>query len=157
MASKPSHLNFITGNKNKLAEVTAILEGVVDLRSENLDLLEVQGTIEGVSIAKCKQAAEQIKGPVLVEDTCLIFNALSQQGEGDRGIQLPGPYIKWFLQSMGPENLPKLLAGFEDKTAQAVCTFSYCEGPDHEPTLFEGRTEVCAPSQAIPSLSDPCA
>ncbi|MCJ1329918.1 nucleoside triphosphate pyrophosphohydrolase ham1 [Thelotrema lepadinum] len=144
MASRPTYLNFITGNKNKLAEVTAILDSVVDLRSENLDLLEVQGKIEEVSIAKCKQAADQVKGPVLVEDTCLIFNALSQQLEGGRGIQLPGPYIKWFLQSMGPENLPKLLAGFEDKTAQAVCTFAYSEGPDHKPILFEGRTEVRA-------------
>jgi inosine triphosphate pyrophosphatase len=36
----------------------------------------------------------------------------------------------------------KLLAGFEDKSAQAVCTFSYCEGPGKEPIVFQGRTEV---------------
>lgn len=36
----------------------------------------------------------------------------------------------------------KLLAGFEDKSAQAVCTFAYCEGPGHEPIVFQGRTDV---------------
>lgn len=37
----------------------------------------------------------------------------------------------------------KLLAGFEDKSAQAVCTFAYCEGPGAEPIVFQGRTKVC--------------
>ena len=92
MAGLMNELNFITGNKNKLGEVTAILEGVVKLRSEDLDLVEVQGTIEEVTIAKCRQAALQVNGPVLVEDTCLIFNALSS--EIASGPQLPGPYIK---------------------------------------------------------------
>ena len=144
MASRPAHLNFITGNKNKLEEVSAILNGVVELRSQSLHLPEIQGTIEEISIAKCRQAVEQVKGPVLVEDTCLIFNALSQRGgAGGRNIELPGPYIKWFLLSMGPEKLPKLLAGFDDKSAQSVCTFAYSEGPGHEPILFEGRSDVC--------------
>lgn len=35
----------------------------------------------------------------------------------------------------------KMLAGFEDKSTQAVCTFAYCEGPGHEPILFQGRTD----------------
>ena len=26
-----------------------------------------------------------------------------------------GPYIKWFLDKLGPEGLHKMLAGFEDK------------------------------------------
>jgi inosine triphosphate pyrophosphatase len=34
-----------------------------------------------------------------------------------------------------------MLDGFEDKSAQAVCTFAYCEGPGHEPVLFQGRTD----------------
>lgn len=33
-----------------------------------------------------------------------------------------------------------MLAAYDDKTAQAVCTFAYCEGPGKEPILFEGRT-----------------
>ena len=35
----------------------------------------------------------------------------------------------------------KLLAGWEDKSAYALCTFAYCAGPDSEPILFQGRTD----------------
>lgn len=53
-------LNFITGNKNKLAEVQAILAGVVPLRSQSLDLIEIQGTIEEISKDKCRRAAATV-------------------------------------------------------------------------------------------------
>jgi inosine triphosphate pyrophosphatase len=45
------------------------------------------------------------------------------------------------MLSLGPLELHKMLAGFEDKSAQAVCTFGYCEGPGHEPITFQGRTD----------------
>lgn len=45
------------------------------------------------------------------------------------------------MLAIGPLQMHKLLAGFEDKSAQAVCTFGYCEGPGHEPVLFQGRTD----------------
>ncbi|KAG7189216.1 hypothetical protein KM043_008779 [Ampulex compressa] len=72
-------------------------------------------------------------GPVIIEDTCLCFNALKG---------LPGPYIKWFLDKLGPDGLHTLLHGWEDKTAEAVCTFAYCEGQKGDPVLlFQGRTQ----------------
>lgn len=99
-------VNFITGNANKLREVKAILEPAITVRSQAVDLEEVQGTVEEVTVAKCRKAAEtvrrpkkceammagdanalrmiQIQGPVLVEDTCLCFKALND---------LPGPYM----------------------------------------------------------------
>ena len=45
---------------------------------------EYQGEPDEVSISKCKEAAAVLKGPVLIEDTCLGFNALGG---------LPGPYM----------------------------------------------------------------
>ena len=50
-------LNFITGNRNKLAEVQSILLSVVPLKSQALDLPEIQGTIEQISLDKCCRAA----------------------------------------------------------------------------------------------------
>ncbi|KAF2756192.1 inosine triphosphate pyrophosphatase [Pseudovirgaria hyperparasitica] len=145
----PTHLYFITGNANKLAEVQAILDGVIELRSKNVDLVEIQGTAEEVTIDKARRAAAAVGEPVLVEDTCLCFKAMNG---------LPGPYMyehfataitslcltylrKWFMKSLGPHGLHKMLAGFDDKSATAVCNFAYCEGPDHEPILFQGKTE----------------
>ncbi|XP_051481544.1 inosine triphosphate pyrophosphatase isoform X2 [Apus apus] len=75
---------------------------------------------------------EEVQGPVIVEDTCLCFNALGG---------LPGPYIKWFLEKLKPEGLYKLLAGFEDKSAYALCTFAFSTGNPEEPVkLFKGQT-----------------
>jgi len=62
--SRPTTLNFITGNANKLAEVKAILaldDGTgskkVELQSRSLDLPELQGSIEEISRDKAKRAA----------------------------------------------------------------------------------------------------
>jgi inosine triphosphate pyrophosphatase len=45
------------------------------------------------------------------------------------------------MLALGASQMHKMLEGFEDKSAQAVCTFAYCEGPGHEPVLFQGRTD----------------
>ncbi|KAK5061465.1 hypothetical protein LTR84_008008 [Exophiala bonariae] len=132
---RPTTLNFITRNANKLSEVRAILEVVPGLHLQSHDvpeLNEIQGTIEEVARDKCSKAAAVVNGPVLTEDTALEFQALKG---------LPGPYIKYFLQALGHEGLNNMLAAYEDKTAFAVCTFAYCAGPEHEPILFQGRTQ----------------
>ena len=52
-------LCLITGNANKLADIRAILsnEGIV-VEGRNVHIPELQGTIEEITIAKCKTAAE---------------------------------------------------------------------------------------------------
>jgi inosine triphosphate pyrophosphatase len=67
-----------------------------------------------------------------VEDTSLCFTALNG---------LPGVYIKHFMTAIGHDGLNKLLAGFDDKSAWALCTFAWSAGPGTEPILFEGRTD----------------
>lgn len=64
-AAVPKHLNFITGNKNKLAEVQAILSGVIELRNQNVDLVEIQGTVEEVTRDKCRRAAEEVRYTII--------------------------------------------------------------------------------------------
>ncbi|XP_026559171.1 inosine triphosphate pyrophosphatase isoform X1 [Pseudonaja textilis] len=103
------------------------------LVAKKIDLPEYQGEPDDISIQKCLEAAKQIQGPVIVEDTCLCFTALGG---------LPGPYIKWFLEKLKPEGLHKLLAGFEDKSAYALCTFAFSTGnPDDPVKLFKGQTQ----------------
>lgn len=62
---RPTTLNFITGNKNKLAEVQAILASVdgLTLQSRNVEGAEIQGTIEEVARDKCSRAAEEVSPP----------------------------------------------------------------------------------------------
>lgn len=123
-------ITFVTGNANKLKEVQALVGA--DITNKSVDLEEIQGTYEQIITKKAGRAAEDIQGPVMVEDTALEFNALGQE--------LPGPYIKWFLEQLHPEGLIKLLAGFEDKTATAVCTVGFCEAPGKPVQIFQGRT-----------------
>lgn len=124
-------VTFVTGNAKKLEEVRAILGKSIPFQSLKLDLPELQGEPEDISKEKARLAAKEVNGPVLVEDTCLCFNAL--QG-------LPGPYIKWFLQKIGHEGLNNLLVAYEDKSAFAVCIFSLAIGPNEDPITFLGKT-----------------
>ncbi|PON66102.1 Ham1-like protein [Trema orientale] len=82
LLSRP--VTFVTGNAKKLEEVRAILGNSIPFQSLKLDLPELQGEPEDISKEKARLAAIQVNGPVLVEDTCLCFNALKG---------LPGPYI----------------------------------------------------------------
>ncbi|VDD93788.1 unnamed protein product [Enterobius vermicularis] len=120
-------VKFVTGNANKVSEVQAILS-----HHFAVNLPEYQGEPDDIVRRKCLAAVDHIDGPVIVEDTCLCFNALGG---------LPGPYIKWFLQKLKPAGLYRLLTGFEDKTAYALCTFAYCEGKGEPVELFRGRVD----------------
>ncbi|KAL5362535.1 inosine triphosphate pyrophosphatase-like protein [Aspergillus floccosus] len=125
-------ITFITSNPNKLLEVTAILPTTIHFTHRALDIPEIQGSLEEIAIAKCRRAAEIVQGPVLVEDSALEFRAMKG---------LPGPYVKYFFEALGNDGLNKLLDGFDDRTAEAVCTFAYSPGPSVEPRVFQGRIE----------------
>ncbi|XP_049866106.1 inosine triphosphate pyrophosphatase [Pectinophora gossypiella] len=136
MSDKCHDITFVTGNARKLEELRAIVGNTFPFQiiSHKLDLPELQGDLEEVSVKKCQEAARRLKSRVLVEDTALCFNAM--QG-------LPGPYIKWFLEKLQPEGVHRMLSGWEDKSAEAVCTFAYCDGTcdDDNVMLFQGRTK----------------
>lgn len=53
-------INFVTGNKNKLAEVQAILQDTIEVKSVSVDVPELQGTIEDIAREKCRKAAEAV-------------------------------------------------------------------------------------------------
>ncbi|XP_066295216.1 inosine triphosphate pyrophosphatase-like isoform X2 [Branchiostoma lanceolatum] len=115
MAANSRRIVFVTGNAKKLEEVKQILGAgfPYEVVAKKVDLPEYQGEPDDISRAKAREAAKQIQGPCVVEDTCLCFNALGG---------LPGPYIKWFLEKIGPEGLHRMLTGWEDKSASAMFT-----------------------------------
>lgn len=87
-----------------------------------IDLPEYQGESDEIVIKKCEEAARAVQGPVLIEDTCLCFNALGG---------MPGPYIKWFLEKIGPQgscSVPDcfwFLAHQNRVYSEAFCKFKY--------------------------------
>lgn len=131
---KLKKLTFVSSNPNKAREVQLILGSNFpwEITCVNIDLVEPQATPVEVSIAKCKLAVNLIEGPVIVEDTSLCFNALNG---------LPGPYIKWFYESVGNDGLAKLVDPYEDKSAYSQCVLSFCQGPGYEIKTFVGSTD----------------
>ncbi|KAI4369741.1 hypothetical protein MLD38_018154 [Melastoma candidum] len=81
MAAKASGIvlgkpvTFVTRNAKKLEEVRAILGHSVPFQSVKVDRKSMREPKE-VSKEKARLAALKVEGPVLVEDTCLCFDAL---------------------------------------------------------------------------------
>nr|QZA75463.1 polyprotein [Ugandan cassava brown streak virus] len=122
-------VTFVTGNLGKLAEVKSILGIASDVIAKNIDLPEVQGTPDEIVRKKAQLAVKMTNSPVLVEDTCLCFNAFNG---------LPGPYIKWFLKELGLDGVVRMLSAFGDKSAYALCTFAYVHNELSDPVVFKG-------------------
>ena len=118
---------FITGNANKFGEASAIVPG---LTMEDIDLPEIQDLEpQAVIRAKLAEAAKRRPGPFVVEDTSLSLECLGG---------LPGTFIKWFLQSMGPRGLYEIASRFKDFRATALTMIGYMDEAG-EVRFFEGR------------------
>lgn len=109
---------FITGNQSKADYLSRQLG--FDLDHQKVELDELQSTDLHVIVEhNLRQAYEVCVKPVLVEDVSLVFNALND---------LPGPYIKWFVEHAGDEACCRMLDGFDDRSAVIRCTFGYYDG-----------------------------
>jgi non-canonical purine NTP pyrophosphatase (RdgB/HAM1 family) len=118
---------FVTGNKGKFEEAKAILDG--ELEQLDINLPELQ-EIDAHKIiqAKLKAAFDHHDGQFIVDDTSLYLDCLNG---------LPGPLIKWFLQTVGKEGLYKITQAFGDNKARAKAIIGYATGPD-DIQFFEG-------------------
>ena len=96
---KISDLVVVTTNKDKLAEINEILG--TNHKVSKIDIPEIQSLdLDEVISAKAKNAYQKIKKPVLVEDISLEIKSLKG---------LPGPFIKFFLNTVGTEGTVKLV------------------------------------------------
>jgi inosine triphosphate pyrophosphatase len=136
--NKKKIINFVSSNKNKLRELNEMFNKHfkdVEVKQLDIDLPELQGLPEDIVKGKLKIALEKsknLKGPILVEDTSLCFNAYGG---------LPGPYIKYFLKAIKQEGLYKMACVFDDHSAYAQSIFGLQKGENEEPNLFIGKTE----------------
>ena len=152
---KQKIINFVSGNKNKLKELSDIFKENfkdIEIKQLDIDLPELQGLPEDIVKGKLKLALEKaknLKGPILVEDTSLCFN-----GYGG----LPGPYIKYFLKNIKPEGLYKMACVFDDHTAYAQSIYGLQKNKKEEPHLFIGKTpgEIVSPRGPNSFGWDPC-
>jgi inosine triphosphate pyrophosphatase len=122
-------LCFVTSSDEKVKEAELVLPFPV--KRINLELDELQSTdLEAVVRHKALQAWNQVKTPVIVEDTSLRFLAWRH---------LPGPFIKHFIQNLGLLGIVDALSPAKDWRAEAVTGVGYCNGG--EVHYFEGRVQ----------------
>lgn len=116
---------FITGNLHKakyFSEMVGIDIEHVKLELEELQTLDVARIVDH----KARQAYDSLQRPVIVEDTFLTCIAMGR---------LPGPFIKFFLDEMGPEGVCQIMNGFADRSAVAGAMIAYYDGRTLE--IFE--------------------
>ena len=119
---------FITGNQNKADYLARYLGFPV--KHKKIDLDEIQSLdLKEIVEHKVRQAYDKIKTPVIVEDVSLEFAALGQ---------LPGPFIRFFVDTVPFETICGMLNGMSRK-ATARCVFGYYDGDTLE--LFEGHLD----------------
>lgn len=122
-------LYFITGNKKKFDEVKAILPEVEQL---DIDLPELQELDPHAIIdAKLQAARQHHDGEFIVEDTSLYLECLNG---------LPGPLIKWFLQTIGGAGLYKICQAYGNVNAKAKTVIGYADVKGNI-EFFEGEIE----------------
>jgi non-canonical purine NTP pyrophosphatase (RdgB/HAM1 family) len=120
-------LKFITGNKDKFAEAQSI---VPELEQVDFDLAEIQSLdAREVVEHKLREAQAHHKGEFIVEDTSLYVEGLNG---------LPGPFIKWFLKTVGVDGVYTFAKQYENITAHAVVTVGYISA-DGGVEFFEGK------------------
>lgn len=119
-------LYFITGNKNKFSEAKAIIP---DIEQLEIDLPEIQDLdAHKIISAKLHEAFHHHKGQFIVEDTSLYLSCLNG---------LPGPLVKWFLETIGAKGLYDITHRFGNNKAEAKTIIGYAKSSE-EVHFFEG-------------------
>jgi XTP/dITP diphosphohydrolase len=138
-----------TANPHKVAEIAAILDGLVDLRPRPdgvPDVVEDAGTLEGNARLKADAVCRATGLPAVADDTGLFVTAL----DGEPGVDTAyyaGP------QATYAENRAKLLValdGIDDRRAEFV-TVVLVRWPDGHELVVRG---ICAGTIAAAECGD---
>jgi inosine triphosphate pyrophosphatase len=124
-----SHITFVTGNIDKAKEVQELLPGLTIV---DVDMPEIQELNSKKIIAAKIQSAfdcADIKGPIIVDDTGFYLDCWDGQ--------LPGPLVKWFLQSIKDTGLATIAERLGNTRATAKTMIGYASDR-HTILFFEG-------------------
>ena len=109
-------ITLVTGNKNKLKEFQSILKDL-QFQVEKLDLDEIQSMdLKEICKDKVERAHNKLQRSVIIEDTGFFIDELKG---------LPGPFIKFFEQKLGPSASLKLLENSTNRKAKQICSIAY--------------------------------
>eukprot|EP00928_Gymnodinium_smaydae_P083501 TRINITY_DN66741_c0_g1_i1.p1 TRINITY_DN66741_c0_g1~~TRINITY_DN66741_c0_g1_i1.p1 ORF type:complete len:254 (+),score=29.21 TRINITY_DN66741_c0_g1_i1:37-762(+) len=150
---EPFHLAFLTTNDGKFESLRLCAQHLISSQQlvlekvADIELPETQADdIETVAAAKARAAWKMLGRPVVVQDSGLVIEALSD---------FPGPYTKYVVGKIGIEGLLRLMQGRQGDERR--CGFDHCvafcdaDGQVHcfhEPSRYWGRLAE-APALAL--------
>ncbi len=121
---------FTTSNQGKFEEAKAFIP---ELQQLKVPLPEIQETdAKKILTAKIKEAFKYSQERLVVEDTSLYLECLKG---------LPGPLIKWFLQTLGTKGLAEIAEKLGNRKARAVTVLGYADNPANISFLKAGSAE----------------
>ena len=123
----------MTGNKNKLKEASQILG--FEVKGIEVDVPEIQDIeVDNIIEYKARKAYEEVKRPIIIEDTGLYFESMNG---------FPGALIKWVLKSVGNKGIVKILKNMGHRKAYAKTSIGYFDGDEFR--IFSGiiKGEIC--------------
>ncbi len=139
---------FLTGNEHKLAEAKAILDEH-DVEGFKVNLPEIQSLdpkeIIRAKLAEARKLLDKDGGGlggteavVRLADVALMVEDVSAFA-GDTG--LPGPFLKFFLQTLGRKGLVRFCRAFDTDRWRVECHLGLLLPDEEEPRFFTGVVE----------------
>jgi len=124
---------FVTGNAGKFAEIKEILASAgIEAIQDKGDYPEIQADdLEPIAAYSAKAAAEDLKIPVMVDDSGIFIKALNG---------FPGPYSRFVEDHLGNPRVLRLMENETNREAYFKTVIAFCE-PGKDPLTFSGTVE----------------
>ncbi len=123
-------INLITSNLGKLKEFKIILGDKIKINHIKREYKELRSDApEEIAKESAKRLANELKKPVVVEDSGLFIKALND---------FPGTCSSYIHKRVGLKGILKLMEGIKDRTCYYRSAVAYCE-PGKEAISFLGE------------------
>lgn len=142
-------IHFITSNSGKSKTLQSFFESCgrfdIEIIPTDINLIEPQAdTVAEVSLFKARQAFNQLKKPVLVEDGGFAIDALNG---------FPGVYTKYSNKTLGAEGIIKLMRDESNRNAKFISTATYIDANGKEYQFHRKGGEVSIAHTVSPTNS----
>jgi len=122
---------FVTSNIHKAREAAGILQGVIEVEHIPLEIPELRSDSVGeISALKAAFAWEQLKCPVIADDTGFFIPALNG---------FPGTCAAFVQKTIGNQSILNLLAGYRNRSAWFETAVAYHDREIQK--VFTGRID----------------
>ncbi|PKL69445.1 MAG: non-canonical purine NTP pyrophosphatase, RdgB/HAM1 family [Methanomicrobiales archaeon HGW-Methanomicrobiales-1] len=112
-------LTIVTSNANKAVEVAAFFSGTLEVSHVALEIPEHRSDDVGeIARGKAQYAYDQLRTPLIVDDTGFSIDALSG---------FPGPYAAYVLHTIGNTGILKLMDAVKNRQAHFTTAIAYAD------------------------------